>query len=331
MIQHISLLAVDQMLSSSVAMPLEMLEAARARLRVAGDDRANFQVDVLAESLQPLTMLGGFQIRPSKTLPDVAHTDLIVVPALWRNPRPQLRVLAGTIDWLARQYRAGASIIAVGTGVCLLAEAGILDGKPATTHWRYLDQFARDFPRVQWQRQHLLTQAGRLYCAASVNSGADLMVHFIGLQYGRELALQVEQQFSPEVRNPFEKRVFYAGQAHQHPDEAIALAQTWLQQNMQQPLNLLALAQAAGLSKRQFDRRFQAVTGQTPGQYLQQLRCEAARDLLQNSNLSIGDVAAAVGYSDGGYFTRIFRRLAGQTPGDFRRKVRAKLFSGEAR
>lgn len=327
MIEHISLLAMDQMLSSSVAIPLEMLEAARARLRLQRDSRAGFSVAVVAGELRPLTMLGGFQIRPTCTLDEVEHSDLIVVPALWRNPKPQLRAQAAAIDWLARQYRAGASIIAVGTGVCLLAEAGLLDGKPATTHWHYLDQFARDYPRVQLQRQHLLTQAGRIYCAASVNSGADMMVHFIGLQYGRELALQVEQQFSPEVRNPFEKQVFYADQAHQHPDESLALVQTWLQQNLHRAVSLSELAALAGLSPRQFDRRFHAVTGQTPGQYLQRLRCEAARDLLQNSNLSIGDIAAAVGYNDAGYFTRIFRRWAGQTPGDFRRKVRAKLFS----
>lgn len=326
MISHVTLLAIEQMLSSSVAIPLEMLEAARARLKVQHDPRAGFEVAVAAREQQPMTMLGGFQIRPNTTLQDVRKTNLIVVPALWRNPKRQLRQEQETIDWLAQQYRNGASIIAVGTGVCLLAEAGILDGKPATTHWHYLDQFARDYPRVQLQRQHLLTQAGRLYCAASVNSGADLMVHFIGLQYGRELALQVEQQFSPEVRNPFEKKVFYADSVHQHPDEEIALAQTWLQQNYQKPLALGDLARSAGLSERQFDRRFRAVTGKTPGQYQQQLRCDAARDLLQNSNLPVGDVAAAVGFSDSGYFIRVFRRLAGQTPGDFRRKVRAKLF-----
>ncbi|MCT7359530.1 GlxA family transcriptional regulator [Thalassolituus pacificus] len=327
MIRHVTLLAMGQMLSSSVAIPLEMLEATRARLRLARDPRAVFQVDVVAQQLQPLTMLGGFQIRPGKILDEVEHTDLIVVPALWRNPKPQLAQQADTIAWLARQYRAGASIIAIGTGVCLLAEAGLLDGKPATTHWHYLDQFARDYPKVKLQRQHLLTQDGRLYCAASVNSGADLMVHFIGLQYGRELALQVEQQFSPEVRNPFEKKVFYADQAHQHPDEVIALAQTWLQQNVQKPLLLSQLAADAGLSERQFDRRFRAVTSTTPTQYLQKLRCDNARDLLQNSNLSVADIAAAVGYNDGGYFTRIFRRLAGQTPAEYRKKVRAKLFS----
>ena len=328
MIKHITLLTMEQMLSSSVAIPLEMLEAARARLKVRRDPHAAFAVEPAAREMQPISMLGGFRLHPAKALNQIEHTDLIVVPALWRNPKRQLQQEAETIDWIARQYRAGASVLAVGTGVCLLAEAGILDGKPATTHWHYLDQFARDYPQVQLQRQHLLTQAGRIYCAASVNSGADMMVHFIGLQYDRTLAQQVEQQFSPEVRNPIEKKVFYAEQTEQHPDEAIAMAQTWLQQNMQRPLSLAQLAQMTGLSERQFDRRFRQVTGRTPTQYLHGLRCESARDLLQNSNLTVTDIAATVGFNDAGYFIRVFRRLAGQTPGDFRRKVRLKLFSG---
>src|SRR5690606_28633663 len=98
-----------------------MLAPGGAQRRRSRDARAGSGVAVVAAELQPLTMLGGFQIRPSKTLPDIVQTDLIVVPALWRNPRRQLPALAGTVDWLARQYRAGASIIAVGTGVCLLA------------------------------------------------------------------------------------------------------------------------------------------------------------------------------------------------------------------
>lgn len=324
--QHVSLLAFDNMLSSSVAIPLEMLETARARLKLQRDKRADFKVDVVAKELIPLSMLGGFQIRPSLTYENVNKTDLIVVPALWRNPKPLLQEQTQAIEWLADQYHQGASIIAIGTGVCLLAESGILDGKPATTHWHYLEQFAKDYPRVKLQEKYLLTQAGRIYCAASVNSGADLMVHFIGLQFGLELALKVEQQFSPEVRTPFEKKVFYAEQSLQHPDEAISLVQTWMQQNITKQASLAQLAALVDLSPRQFNRRFQAVVGQTPNQYLQQIRCTSARDLLQNTNLNVADVAAAVGYNDAGYFGKIFNRYAGQSPSDFRRKVRAKLF-----
>lgn len=324
--QHVSLLAFDQMLSSSVAIPLEMLEVARARLMLQKDPRANFKVDVVAKEIIPLSMLGGFQIRPTLAFESVIKTDLIVVPALWRNPKPLLAKQSQAIKWLADQYHQGASIIAIGTGVCLLAESGILDSKPATTHWHYLEQFAKDYPRVKLQKQYLLTQAGRIYCAASVNSGADLMVHFIGLHYGMDIALKVEQQFSPEVRTPFEKKVFYAQQSEQHPDEAISLVQAWLQQNITQQASLSQLAALVDLSPRQLNRRFQAVVGLAPSQYLQKTRCALASDLLQNTNLSVSDVAAAVGYNDAGYFTKLFNRYAGQTPTDFRRKVRAKLF-----
>lgn len=324
--QHVSLLAFDNMLSSSVAIPLEMLEAARALLRVRRDARAQFQVEVVAAEMAPLAMLGGFQIRPTATFEQVANTDLIVVPALWRNPKPLLRAQQEAIYWLARQYRQGASLVAIGTGVCLLAEAGILDGKAATTHWHYLEQFAKDYPRVQLKRQYLLTQAGRIFCAASVNSGADLMVHVIGLQYGRELALKVEQQFSPEVRANFETQVFYSDSAQQHPDEAIAHVQTWLQQNYSQPVSLPELAELAELSPRQFNRRFLKVVGQTPNQYVQQLRCAAAKELLQQTNLSISAIAVTVGYNEGSYFGRVFHSYTGQTPSAFRQKVRAKLF-----
>ncbi|MCY0964533.1 GlxA family transcriptional regulator [Parathalassolituus penaei] len=327
MLQHVTVLVLEQMLSSSVAIPMEMAEALRARLRASHRDDADFVIQLAAVREGEVTALGGLRLQPDCLLSDISHTSLVVVPALWRNPRRTLARNAEAIHWLARQYRLGASVIAVGTGVCLLAEAGILDGKPATTHWHYQDQFARDYPAVQLQRRHLLTQAGRIYCAASVNSGADMVIHLIGQMYGRELALQVEQQFSPEVRNPFEKQVYSAETSARHPDEEIALAQAWMQQNLREPVTLAQLAQRSGLSERQFSRRFRQSCGVAPIEYLHGLRCNAARELLQHSNLSVADIAASVGFSDSSYFIRIFRRLAGQTPGAYRDKVRGKLFT----
>ncbi|MCH2040000.1 MAG: helix-turn-helix domain-containing protein [Saccharospirillaceae bacterium] len=331
MISHVTLLAIDQMLMSSAAIPLEMLEAARARLALARQSKRYFSVEIIGQEEGPVSVLGGIPLTPQKTIDQCYQSslssDLIIVPALWRNPKPLLDKYRPTINWLRQQYLAGASVFVVGTGVCLLAEAGILDGKPATTHWHYLEKFAQNYPKVNLQVNHLLTQSDRIFCAASVNSGADMMVHLISLLFGRELALQVEQQFSPEVRNPFEKKVFYADGRHQHGDENIAMVQTWLQHNLKEALTLSRLAQMTGLSERQFDRRFKKMVGCTPGQYLQQLRCEQARQLLQDTNLNIADIAAAVGYQDGGYFTRIFKKQAGQTPGQFRQKVRTKLFT----
>ena len=258
MISHITVLALEQMLGSSAANPVEMLEAARAVLKSERNVRAGFSIQLASPELSDLSVLGGFRIRPECTLADIDDTDLIVIPALWRKPAEALRRHKETVvPWLQRRYQRGASVVAVGTGVIFAAEAGILDGKAATTHWHYLDQLERDYPKISLQRKHLLTQADRIYCAASVNSAADMMIHWLSLVFGRELAMKVEQQFSPEARRPFEQKVFHADLGRQHPDEAIARVQSWLQQNLVEQLDLPALATLAGLSSRQLSRRFQ--------------------------------------------------------------------------
>lgn len=328
-IQHVTVLLIDQMLGSSSANPMEMLEAAKARLKVRRDPRGNFKIVAGAAEIQPISLLGGLQVIPACRLEDIERTDLIVVPALWRNPANAIKAHAATtIPWLRAQYQAGASIVAVGTGVSFVAEAGILEGKAATTHWHYLDQFAHDYPLVNLQRKHLLTQSGRIYCAASVNSAADMMIHWLSLVFGRTLSQQVEQQFSPEVRNPFESKVFQAELANRHPDEVIATTQSWLQQHLSKKLDLAVLAELAGISPRQLTRRFKQVSGKTLGQYQQNLRCRAAEDLLQSTDMAIADIAQVVGYGDVSHFGRVFRSQGGQSPGEYRNKVRHKLFVG---
>jgi transcriptional regulator GlxA family with amidase domain len=328
-VRHVTILALEQMLGSSAANPMEMLEAARARLKVNRAHNTDFKIDVAAPEMKSLSLLGGFQVRPNCTLSAIESTDLIVVPALWRNPANTIRHHKDTtIPWLRNQYLAGASIMAVGTGVSLVAAAGILDGKAATTHWHYLEQFAREYPRVNLQTKHLLTQSGRIYCAASVSSAADMMIHWLGLVFGKDLSLQVEQQFSPEVRNAFETKVFHAEMGNQHPDEVVANIQSGLQQNLSKRLDLTALSRQAGLSSRQFSRRFKSVCGKTLGQYQQYLRCIEAKDLLKNTDMAIADIGMAVGYSDISHFGRIFHRHCGQSPKAYRDKVRHKLFVG---
>lgn len=332
-IRHITVLALEQMLGSSAANPMEMLEAARARLKVDRASRksgdADFKIEVAAPKMEALSLLGGFKIFPHCCLSDIESTDLIVIPALWRSPASVIRKhKTTTIPWLLQQYLAGASIVAVGTGVSLIAEAGILNGKAATTHWHYLDQFSKRYPLVNLQGKHLLTQSGRIYCAASVNSAADMMIHWLGLVFGRELAMQVEQQFSPEARNAFENKVYHAEMGNQHPDEVVASIQSWFQQNLVQSFQLEALSNQYQLSPRQLSRRFKQVSGYTMGQYQQNLRCMEAKELLKTTNMSIADIALAVGYYDVSHFGRIFNKHFSQSPSAYRNKVRHKLFNG---
>jgi transcriptional regulator GlxA family with amidase domain len=155
-----------------------------------------------------ITTATGLTLKLSGNAQSISATDLLIIPALWRNPLTTLRRYVELLPWLRQLARNDTHICAVGTGSFLLAEAGLLTHKPATTHWFYFDQFAKRYPHVQLQRHHLITEAGNIFCAGSVNSVADLTIHFIELYYGAQIARKVEAQFSPEIRRPFESHVY---------------------------------------------------------------------------------------------------------------------------
>lgn len=324
---HVTLLALPNALASSLSLPMEMLSAADNLARTAQHRLPPLRRDLVGPDGDQVTTSSGLAFKLNGHWRSIERTDLLIVPALWRNPLASLRSYPDLLPWL-RQLAAGESLLcAVGSGSFLLAEAGLLDRLPATTHWFYFDQFERRYPQVQLKRRHLITEAGTIFCAGSVNSVADLTIHFIELFYGRQIARKVEAQFSPEIRRPFESHVYSAGRADVHSDELVVQAQDVLRARQMEPVRIPELAQALGLSLRSLNRRFRQATGMSPGAYLQQQRLNTARDLLRTSNLSIAEVAAQAGYPDSGYFCRLFRETMKQTPREYRRSVRGKLFS----
>lgn len=325
---RLAILLADQMLAASALLPIEMWRAAAGTAAGRGRRTPELWVDLLpAHPGETLATQAGIPLAPTATLDGEAIYQVIYLPALWRNPRPVLKRAQTLNPWLQRQFAHGALIAAVGTGCCFLAEAGLLDGKSATTHWHYFAQFARDYPRVHLKRQYFITQAGPLFCAASVNAMADVTVHLIERFYGRAVASHVERNFSHEIRRPFEKYRFLEGDDLQHTDELIVEVQLAMQRRLQAPLRMAELAREFGLSPRSFDRRFRDATGSSPLAYLQQQRMKVAKELLASTNLSISEIAYRVGYSDHGHFTRLFERALAVGPREYRRTVRAKIFA----
>lgn len=324
---RLAVLLADQMLAASAMLPIEMWRAAACT--VAGQGRAaDLQVELLAaHPAATIATQAGIALAPTAALTADTQYEVIYLPALWRNPRPVLKRAGALRPWLQRQFAGGALIAAVGTGCCFLAEAGLLDDKSATTHWHYFAQFARDYPRVQLKRQYFITQAGPLFCAASVNAMADVTVHLIERFYGRAVASHVERNFSHEIRRPFEKYRFLEGDDLQHTDELIVEVQLAMQRRLQTPLRMIELAREFGLSPRSFDRRFREATGSSPLAYLQQQRIKVAKDLLASTNLSVTEIAYRVGYVDHGHFVRLFARSLAVGPREYRRTVRAKIFA----
>lgn len=325
--KNITVVIYPQALASSIGLAVEMLNAA-SELRQVGTPRAKPLRITTAQAIPQATRLcGGLSLKADKLVRDIEKSDLVILPALWRNPQTALKQQAALLPWLQRQADNGARLAAAGTASCFLAAAGLLDGKPATTHWAYFDEFEKRYPRVQLQRRHLITQAGNLYCVGSVNSIADLMVHFISEAFGELIARRVESQFSPEIRQPYAKHLYAAGGTHVHADEDIIQTQYFLQSNYHQAIDMTALAHQHGFAVRTFNRRFKLATGLTPLDYLQQRRLQAAASLLRDSNLTVAEIGLQVGYSDASYFSKLFRRQFSMSPLTYRESVRGKLFA----
>lgn len=326
----IAFLLYPRALLSSITLPTEMLNAADHVYRSHGHHQTCLHIKVATPDVQPVTAPDILPIHPNCRLDDLSDDiDLLYLPALWRNPIPVLKRCHQIIPLLRELASRQTLICAVGTGSCFAAEAGLLDHRPATTHWYFMEAFSRRYPNVQLKRQHLITRAGNLYCAGSINSVADLTSHFIERFYDAGIARQVEAHFSPEIRRSYRQHGFIEGEANHHHDEVIIDAQQWLHDHVTTTAALGALAHQLHMSQRTLNRRFKRATGVSPGRYLQQLRLDHARELLRDSNLSVTEIAAKVGYQDVGYFSTLFRVQMAQSPTEYRKSVRGKLFSME--
>jgi transcriptional regulator GlxA family with amidase domain len=318
---------LDNMLATSTTLPSEMLLAAQSA--ASRDTTIQTQIELCTASPngEAVNTRTGMRWLPDTSIDQANNSQIIYIPGLWRNPRPLLKKSAHLLHWLKKEYENGALISAVGTGCCFLAEAGLLDGKAATTHWHYFDQFQKDYPQVQLKRQYFITQAGNLYCAASVNSLADLTVHFIQRLFGKEIASHVERHFSHEIRRAYEASGFFEQEHSRHPDEEITQIQIWLQDNYYRDINMPQLAEKFGMSTRTLNRRFKAALGISPLNFLQEVRVNIAKDLLKTSNLSINEIVDKIGYQDIAFFNNLFKKYLATTPTAYRETVRAKLFS----
>ncbi|MDT8399837.1 MAG: helix-turn-helix domain-containing protein [Pseudomonadales bacterium] len=325
--QHITILGFKKVLGTSITIPMEMLHAADLILRIDGRNYRKLQMELASIDAGNVPLIGGLELVCKKKITDISTTDLIIIPALWGNPAGIVKQYPGLIAWLQQQNQKQTLICAVGTGSYFLAEAGLLDNKVATTHWYYFKQFAARYPDVHLQRDRFITLAGNIYCAGSVNSVRDVMLHFIEQFYNPDVANQVSRHFTHEVKRSYSSVFLKNSPQNIHDDEGIIEIQEWMHNRFSSTINLDDLAQQFGLSLRSLNRHFKKATDKSPMQYLQQIRLENAKELLKTSNLSIAEVAFNVGFPNSSYFSALFKKTISLSPRQYRLLVRKKLFT----
>ena len=328
--KHVTIIAIPGALGSCITIPLEMLSAANDIARARKQSNKLVTIELASGNGESkISLSGGLNIVCENKLADIDRSDLIFVPGIWGNPRSSVRQLPTMHQWLKTQYQAGSTICSIVTGSFFLAEAGLLDGKAATTHWRFFDQFQQQYPQVKLQRKRFITSADRLFCTGSVNAARDIMLHFVQQLYGESIANEISRQFTHELKRSYESLLLNKDQNRSHHDEEIIKIQEWLYDNFQRQLQISELASRFQLSVRSLNRRFKLATNTTPLQYLHELRITHGKELLKQSNLAISEVADMVGYQDASYFTSLFKKLNKVTPNEYRNLVRNKLFLAE--
>ena len=243
-----------------------------------------------------------------------------------QSPGHLVRQLPDLTNWLGERQGSEMIICAVGTGSYFPAEAGLLNNKVATTHWYYFDQFKQHYPEVLLQRDRFITKAGNIFCAGSVNSVRDVMLHFIEQYFSPGVADQVSRHFTHEIKRSYTSSFLKNSPHNYHDDEDIIEIQEWMHSCYNDEITLDILAEKFDISTRSLNRRFKHATGKSPMQYLQQVRIENARELLKTSNLSISEVGYNVGYPDNSYFSALFHKAMSVSPKEYRNLVRKKMF-----
>jgi transcriptional regulator GlxA family with amidase domain len=323
-IPRIAALIHSNALASSVTLPMELSMAAGQAAGQVFD--ADNHVSLLSPEGGKITTSGGLTVE-TKAIDSVGTLDLLVISAIWRDPRRVLTRHPSLVPFIRRIAESGAAIAAVGTGSFLLAETGLLRRKAATTHWFWFDEFAKRYPEIDLRRDQLIVQSNNLYCAGSVNSISDLLVYLMGGFYNPEVARRIENQFSPEIRQRFRTTQLGSHMLQEHYDEIVMDLQLYMREKLRAPVSTLDFAGRYGLSERTLSRRFQRATGTTPWQFLLTLRMSEAATLLRTTNLSVTQVAAEVGITDSAHFARQFKKTNQLTPTQYRKAVRGKMFS----
>jgi len=276
---------------------------------------------LVAKSLDTIATPVGLPIVPQATL---GAADIVIVTdvAITQSTDPHGNWPA-ECAWLAERYRDGAIICSVCTGSVLLAEAGLLDGETATSHWAAIGLFEKHYPNVHLAADRILTIAGkddRIVTSGGASSWEDLALYLVARLCGGQEAVRTAKIFLFGERTEGQLPFTTTRRPHRHEDALIADAQTWLGDHYHQTNPVAAMATRTKLPPRSFNRRFRAATGYAPLEYVQTLRIEEAKQLLEASDIPIDDIPTEIGYADPTHFRRLFRRRVGTTPARYRQR-----------
>lgn len=330
---HVSLVAIPDAVISTLSGIYDVLGSFRmlGRAEPSVPIEPPFTVEIVAAERGPVALASGMPVEARRAVSEVAATDIIIVPSVLLGPEGWTPGrYPGIVDWARRMHAEGALLCSACSGVFLLAETGLFDGRETTVHWVYANEFARVFPLVPLRPDHVLVVSGireELITSGASMTWHDLVLYLIARHVGATAAQTVARYFALQWHHDgLAPYIVFQGRTD-HGDAGIAEAQTWLAAHFSIANPVEELVRRSGLAERTFKRRFTAATGFAPIDYVQRLRIEDAKRRLERTDAPGDEISWKVGYEDAAFFRRLFKRVTGMTPGAYRRRFQVPAFA----
>ncbi len=326
--RHVTILGFDYALASAITGVCDLLSVAGVSWnRIHGQpENKQFEVEIVTQNAEPVRCVNGLEIKAHKSMADVTHTDLLLIPTIAGNIERTLEECQYALPWLRHHHEQGADIASNCTGAFLLAQSGLLDNKKATTHWGFIDQFQKKFPMVNLQPEQLITSDGSIFCSGGGMAWFDMALFLIERYCGYDIASECAKSHVIDMGRGNQTAYSSLPGKRYHQDSSILQLQNWLDKHLASNINIETLANQAAMGERTFKRRFKAATGHSPINYLQSLRIEAAKKLLVSGRHTVEAITFQVGYVDVSSFIRLFKTHTGLSPSAYRARFAQRAF-----
>ena len=326
--KHISIIVpVGTSIVDTIIAPFNLLRMANSHLkRLSGAQETQYKIDLVGLSLEPVTYQGLFSVQPTSTIDQISKTDLIIVSPISGDLEKEIENNREFINWIKTQRIENDSEIAsLCKGAFLLAETGLVNGKSCATHWTAHDLFQQKYPEINLIPEKIICEDNGIYSSGGAYSILNFTLYLIERYFGRETAIWCskisEVEFDRISQSEF---IIFSGQKD-HSDEAIKNAQIHIEHNFQDKLKVDEIANLVHLNKRSFLRRFKKATSNTPLEYIQRVKIEAAKKRLESTAKTILEIMYEIGYNDEKAFRSTFRKYSGLSPSQYQKKYNREM------
>jgi transcriptional regulator GlxA family with amidase domain len=328
---QVSLVALPDAVVSTVAGILDVMNGAALMGLGAPGAQPPFRIEIVGEERGPLALASGVPFDVQRSIDEIDTSDIVIVPSVllgragWQQGRyPRI------VEWVKRMHARGAVLCSACSGIFLLAETGLFDGKDATLHFAYAKTFAAMYPAIAIHPERVLVISGlreELVCSGASTSWHDLVLYLTARHAGATIAQEVARMFALQWhQDGLTPYIVFEGKTD-HGDGEILSAQQWLGSHFAVAHPVEEMIKRSCLAERTFKRRFGSATGVSPMEYVQRLRIEDAKRRLERTVAPVEEVSWRVGYEDPAFFRRVFKRTTGMAPGAYRKRFRIPEFA----